>query len=237
MAVRAAVRRSDYRDSMVLMQLAAELSALPGVREVAALMGTPANHELLGAAGLATGDTRAATPGDLIISVQADADAAAVAALDRAASLLEAQARVRESAGPARPRTLETALRALPGARLAVVSVPGAYAKLEALAALRRGLHVFLFSDNVPLADEIELKRVAAERRLLCMGPDCGTAYLDGVGLGFANVVPRGRIGCVAASGTGLQAVASRAWPRSGRASPTASASAAATSRPRSVAS
>ncbi|MET0852336.1 MAG: transcriptional regulator, partial [Candidatus Rokuibacteriota bacterium] len=85
MAVRAAVRRSDYRDSMVLMQLAAEVSALPGVREVAALMGTPANHELLGAAGLATGDTRAATPGDLIISVQADADAAAVAALDRAA--------------------------------------------------------------------------------------------------------------------------------------------------------
>ena len=78
------------------------------------------------------------------------------------------------------------------------------------MTALRRGLHVFLFSDNVALDDEIALKRLAVSRRLLCMGPDCGTAYLNGVGLGFANVVPRGRIGCVAASGTGLQAVASR---------------------------
>src|SRR5205085_9332123 len=76
--------------------------------------------------------------------------------------------------------------------------------------ALRRGLHVFLFSDNVSLDDEIELKRLAAERGVFCMGPDCGTAYVNGVGLGFANVVPRGRIGCVAASGTGLQAVVSR---------------------------
>ncbi|MET0849529.1 MAG: transcriptional regulator, partial [Candidatus Rokuibacteriota bacterium] len=144
-----------------------------------------------------------------IISCLPSAVGGGVPALSRAACFCVALAGVRLRAGRAGPRTLETALRALPGARLAVVSVPGAYAKLEALAALRRGLHVFLFSDNVPLADEIELKRVAAERRLLCMGPDCGTAYLDGVGLGFANVVPRGRIGCVAASGTGLQAVAS----------------------------
>ena len=90
------------------------------------------------------------------------------------------------------------------------ISVPGAYAALEARTALRRGLHVFLFSDNVPLAEEVELKRLAASRQLLCMGPDCGTAYLGGVGLGFANVVPRGRVGCVAASGTGLQAVVTR---------------------------
>jgi FdrA protein len=90
------------------------------------------------------------------------------------------------------------------------ISIPGAYARFEAMAALRRGLHVFLFSDNVCLADEIALKRLATEKGLLCMGPDCGTAYLGGVGLGFANVVPRGRIGCVSASGTGLQAVASR---------------------------
>jgi len=108
------------------------------------------------------------------------------------------------------PRTLDSAIRRLPDANLVTISVPGAYAKLEAMAALRRGLHVFLFSDNVSLADEIALKRVATEKGLLCMGPDCGTGYLNGVGLGFANVVPRGRIGCVSASGTGLQAVASR---------------------------
>jgi len=98
----------------------------------------------------------------------------------------------------------------MPDANLAVISVPGEYAAFEAQRALRRGLHVFLFSDNVSLADEIALKRLAVERGLLCMGPDCGTAYVNGVGLGFANVVPRGRVGCVAASGTGLQAVVSR---------------------------
>src|SRR5262245_19327099 len=112
MSVRAAVRRSYYQDSMVLMRLAAELRALPGVREVAALMGTPANHGLLGAAGLATADTRGATPADLIISVEADADPAAASALARAAVLLDERTRAREAAGPARPRTLETALRA-----------------------------------------------------------------------------------------------------------------------------
>ena len=39
------------------------------------------------------------------------------------------------------------------------------------------------------------------------MGPDCGTAILDGVPLGFANAVRRGTIGLVGASGTGLQQV------------------------------
>lgn len=208
MAVRALVRRSFYRDSMVLMGVAARLRALPGVREAAALMGTPANHGLLAAAGLTTPQVKEAAPSDLIVAVDAETEAAAEAALAAAGGLFEE--RVRDAGARPRPRTLESALRELPDANLVTISVPGAYAKSEALAALRRGLHVFLFSDNVSLDDEIELKRVAASRRLLCMGPDCGTAYLAGTGLGFANVVPRGRIGCVAASGTGLQTVVSR---------------------------
>ncbi|MBI4635956.1 MAG: acyl-CoA synthetase FdrA [Candidatus Rokubacteria bacterium] len=209
MAVRAIVRCSHYQDSMALMRLAEALRALPGVREAAALMGTPANHEMLAVAGLAIPEAKDAAPGDLMIVVSAETDEAATSALDRAAGLLEAKRRVRETAGRAVPRTLESALRQQPDANLVAVSVPGPYAKLVALRALRRGLHVFLFSDNVPLADEIELKQAAARRGLLCMGPDCGTAYLGGVGLGFANEVAPGRIGCVAASGTGLQAVAS----------------------------
>lgn len=208
MAVRALVRRSFYQDSMVLMALAARVRSLPGVREAAALMGTPANHGLLAEAGLVVPEMKDAAPGDLILAVEADTDAQAAAALAAAGGFLEE--RVRESAARPRPRTLDSALRQLPGANLVTISVPGPYAKLEALAALRRGLHVFLFSDNVPLADEVELKRLAVSKGLLCMGPDCGTAYLGGVGLGFANVVDRGRIGCVAASGTGLQAVAAR---------------------------
>ncbi len=193
---------------MVLMGVAARLRSLPGVREAAALMATPANHGLLAAAGLATPDVKDASPSDLVLAVDAETDAAAEAALSAASRLFEERAR--ESSARHRPRTLESALGQMRDANLVTISVPGAYAKLEAMAALRRGLHVFLFSDNVSLADEIQLKRFAASKGLLCMGPDCGTAYLAGTGLGFANVVSRGRIGCVAASGTGLQAVVAR---------------------------
>ncbi|MGH6689832.1 MAG: acyl-CoA synthetase FdrA [Gammaproteobacteria bacterium] len=210
MAVRAVVRRSYYRDSLVLMHVAEALRALPGVREAAVLMGTPANHELLATAGLATAETRDAAAGDLVVSVLAESEGAADAGLAEVERVLTEQRSVVAAPGRALPRTLDAALRQMPDANLVAISVPGAYAKLEALRALRRGLHVFLFSDNVALEDEIELKQLAASQGLLCMGPDCGTAYINGVGLGFANVVARGRVGIVAASGTGLQAVASR---------------------------
>src|SRR5439155_24812126 len=107
------------------------------------------------------------------------------------------------------PQTLGEALVELPDANLALVSTPGTYATAEALRALKRGLNVFLFSDNVPIEDEIELKALADERGLLVMGPDCGTAIVAGVPLGFANAVRRGPIGLVGASGTGIQEVTS----------------------------
>jgi FdrA protein len=191
------------------MRLAATLGERPGVRQAAALMGTPANRELLAAAGLASLGDADAAPGDLMLAIDGETEAAAESAVAAAKAFFDQQRRARDASGRVRTRTLASALRQLPDANLAVVSVPGAHATLEAMTALRHGLHVFLFSDNVALEDEVALKRLAASRRLLCMGPDCGTAYLNGVGLGFANVVPRGRIGCVAASGTGLQAVAS----------------------------
>jgi FdrA protein len=209
MPVRAETWRSFYQDSMVLMRLAAALRERAGVREAAALMGTPANHELLGAAGLAAPEVADAVPGDLMLVVDAEDEAAAQTALAGARDFFDQQQRARAASGRSLPRTIESALRHMPDASLALVSVPGAYAALEARTALMRGLHVFLFSDNVSVEDEVALKQLAARRGLLCMGPDCGTAYVGGVGLGFANVVPRGRIGCVAASGTGLQAVAS----------------------------
>jgi FdrA protein len=210
MVVRTEVRRTFYRDSVALMRLAETVQALPGVREAAALMGTPANQEVLAAAGLATPETSTATPADLVLAVRAESEVAAAAALAEARRVLDERRAAPAAAVGARPRSLDGALRLRPDANLAAISVPGAYAALEARQALERGLHVFLFSDHVPLADEVALKRRAARRGLLCMGPDCGTAYVGGVGLGFANVVPRGGVGCVAASGTGLQAVAAR---------------------------
>lgn len=201
---------SFYQDSVVLMRAAAQVRTRPGVREAAAFMGTPSNQALLEQIGLATEASRAARPTDLILAVNAESPAAAEEALAAAKALLAQRRQSAEAAAEMRPRTLESALRLLPGANLAAISVPGAYAAYEARKALRQGLNLFLFSDNVPLAEEIALKAEAADRGLLCMGPDCGTAYLGGTGVGFTNVVPRGRIGCVAAAGTGLQAVASR---------------------------
>ena len=210
MPIRTEILPSFYQDSVVLMRIASQVRTRPGIREAAAFMGTPSNHGLLEQIGLATPESKAARPNDLILTVDAESDEAAAAALTAAKELLAQRRQATESAAEVRPRTLESALRMLPNANLAVISVPGAYAKFEAMKAIKRGLHVFLFSDNVPLQDEIELKAEAIRRGVLCMGPDCGTAYLNGIGVGFTNVVSRGRIGCVAAAGTGLQAVVSR---------------------------
>ncbi len=207
MTTRTTLKRSFYQDSVALMGLARELRTGAGVREAAALMGTPANLALMADAGLLTDEARAAGPNDLVIVVGAESAADADAALALAESLLTARRARVEASGRRLPRTLDSAARQLEGANLALISVPGAFAAAEARKALRRGLHVMLFSDNVTLEDEIALKRLAVERSLLLMGPDCGTAYLGGVPLGFANAVPRGRIGLVAASGTGLQQV------------------------------
>jgi FdrA protein len=210
MPIRAAILPSFYQDSVVLMRVASQIRTRPGVREAAAFMGTPSNHGLLEQIGLGTPVTWEARPSDLILTVDAESEAAAAAALAAARALLAQSRQAGEAGAEVRPRTLESALRLLPAVNLVAISVPGAYARFEAMKAIKRGLHVFLFSDHVPLQDEIDLKAEAVKRGVLCMGPDCGTAYLNGVGVGFTNVVPRGRIGCVAAAGTGLQAVASR---------------------------
>jgi len=202
------VRADTYRDSVDLMRVAALLERLPSVSRAALMMATPANRELLSGAGLLDATAAAAGPNDLVVSVAARDKAAAERALAEASHLLDEQTAVATATREkAPPRSLAEAAAELTQANLAIISTPGPYATAEALKALKRGLHVFIFSDNVPVADEVELKRLAVKKNLLVMGPDCGTAILDGVPLGFANVVRRGRIGLVGASGTGLQEV------------------------------
>jgi len=210
MLLRTEIWPSLYQDSVILMRLASTIRSRPGIEEAAAFMGTPSNQAILEEVGLGTDEGRKAGPNDIIITVKAETEAAATAAFEAARALLSARQTEDDDAEEARPRTIDSALRRLPNANLAAISIPGEYAGAEALRALHRNLNVFLFSDNVPVAMEVALKREALRRNLLCMGPDCGTAYLNGKGLGFFNVVRRGRVGCVAASGTGLQAVASR---------------------------
>jgi FdrA protein len=202
---RCAVRPGAYHDSVVLMQLQRALTGLPGILDAGVVMATPANRDLLAESGLIT-DANAG-PHDLLIAVKAESEAAAGEALSRVDALLQ----VRRAGGEQdfRPRSLPSALKLLPEARWVLISVPGRHAAGVAREALDSDRSVFLYSDNVSLADEASLKRKALERGLLVMGPDCGTAVIGGAGLGFANRVRRGPIGLVAASGTGLQAVMS----------------------------
>jgi FdrA protein len=203
-----AIRRGVYQDSVNLMVLSGQLEQVPGVRSAAVMMGTPANKDLFDQADLLGDDLRAANPNDLCIAVRAATDAAGASALEIVDTFLSrGGSRPNPASGARAPRTLASARRLLPDANLALISVPGPYAAREARRALADGLHVLLFSDNVPLAEEVALKRLAAERGLLLMGADCGTAIVGGVPLGFANQLPRGGVGLVGASGTGLQEV------------------------------
>jgi succinyl-CoA synthetase alpha subunit len=199
-----------YRDSVSLMQLGAALRARDGVAEASCIMATPANLAQLQDAGLAI--DAAASPSDLLVVVRGD-PAACDDAIATADAILHASAPAGDGDAAAfrLPLTcLALGVEHTPDADLALISVPGDYAAAEAQKALALGLHVMLFSDNVPVADERAIKAYARDRGLLVMGPDCGTAIVNGIPLGFANVVRRGDIGLVAASGTGLQEVTCR---------------------------
>ena len=208
MPIHGIVRRSAYFDSVALMLAQREARALPGVEESGVVMATEANKALLREAGLDFAELSAAGPNDLAVVSRAATGAQAEAAVARAIEALT-QRRTTDAVDVYRPRTVASAARLLPGATLAVVSVPGRFAKPVAAEALDAGLHVLLFSDNVPIEHEIELKARSRERGLLLMGPDCGTAIIGGAALGFANRVRAGRIGLVGAAGTGLQEVTS----------------------------
>ncbi|KLU59490.1 succinyl-CoA ligase [ADP-forming] subunit alpha [Peptococcaceae bacterium CEB3] len=198
------VQANRYADSVTLMLVSQRVQQLPGIEAALVGMGSPLNLDVL-----QTLDFQAeisAGPNDLIIALRGRDDEAVQNALDQMEALMRAQGSSASGPGKERPKSLVQAL-AKQQSNLALISVPGVYAAREARRALEQDLHVMLFSDNVSLAEEVELKKLAHSRELLLMGPDCGTAILNGVPLAFANVVRRGVIGLVAASGTGAQEV------------------------------
>jgi len=205
------IRRGAYYDSVVLMQLQRSLAALPRILDAGVVMGTDANKNVLAQSDLLTPGAKAAAADDLIVLVRAEDDAAAQTALDRVDELLTSRRQVDSGQHAAyRPKSIESALQMMPQAQWVLISVPGRYAAGVARQALRLGRNVFLYSDNVTVEEESALKRMAAQSGRLVMGPDCGTAIINGIGLGFANQVRRGPIGLIGASGTGLQQVSCR---------------------------
>jgi FdrA protein len=203
------LRHGVYRDSVKLMQISRALSGAHGVQAALVAMATPLNLDLLPRLGIDASATAAATPNDLLVALRTDDDATMTAALGLLEELLAARDAQSGSDGfgaPVAPRTTGSALKRS-GAGLAVISVPGRNAFVEAMDALRAGASVMVFSDNVAVEEEIALKDEATRRGSLVMGPDCGTAIVGGVGLGFANVMRPGPVGLVAASGTGAQQI------------------------------
>lgn len=202
------VRQNSYQDSINLMLLTNRINAMPGVTQSQIMMGTDANKDIYDAAGLLTPEAAAANPSDMVIVVESEQEGAVDEVLAETEAFL-ADLSVKKAAAdaPAAAESWEEAVSLLPDANLALFSIPGEYAAPELERALDLGLNVFSFTDNVPLADEVRLKRKAHEKGLLFMGPDCGTGVISSVPIAFTNVINPGNIGIVGASGTGIQEV------------------------------
>lgn len=206
--LKAQLRTGVYYDSSVLMQLQKSLAGLPGIQDAGVVMGTESNKELLSHIDLVTPEVAASKPDELVIVVKAESAEAADEAIGKVDELLS---RRKSSGGQEyQPHSMETANQMIPESSWVLISVAGRYAASVARDALQLGKHVFLFSDNVSVEDEIALKAQSSAQGLFVMGPDCGTAMIGGMGLGFANKIRKGPIGIVAAAGTGLQQVACR---------------------------
>lgn len=199
------IRKNAYYDSVTLMLISKEIKTMAGVEEVIVGMGTELNKELVQMLNLDNGQIAGISPNDFFIAAEVENDAVMTQVVEKVDELLTRKKA--DSGSDYRPASLDAALKMEPETNLAVVSIPGQYAEKEVDRLLDNGLNVMLFSDNVSIEAELKLKKKAVENGLLMMGPDCGTAIINGVPLAFANVVARGDIGVVGASGTGTQEV------------------------------
>ncbi|MEO3990501.1 acyl-CoA synthetase FdrA [Pseudocitrobacter cyperus] len=207
------IKKGSFQDSVSLMIISRKLSERPEVDQVSVMMGTPANKSMLQSTGFWHDDFADATPNDICVAVRTETEQPAIMDLIREQLEKELSAITNASGSSQqllKARRWESACQKLPQANLLLVSVAGEYAASVAKEGLLAGKNVMMFSDNVPLAQEVELKTLARERGLIVMGPDCGTAMIAGSPLAFANVLPEGGIGVIGASGTGIQEITSQ---------------------------
>lgn len=204
-SVKYEIRKNTYYDSVTLMIISKEIKKINGVEEALVGMGTDLNKELAENLSISHDDIKSLTPNDFFVSVLAE-DSVQIETISAEVERLLSQKK-KNSESDYMPPTLESALNHDPDSNIVVISVAGEYAAAEAKKALNNDLHVMLFSDNVTIEQEKELKELACQKGLLMMGPDCGTAIINNVPLAFANVIKKGHIGIVGASGTGTQEV------------------------------
>ncbi|NTW32028.1 MAG: FdrA family protein, partial [Bacteroidetes bacterium] len=189
------------------MLVSKEINKTEGVIDSAVVMGTKENKSILEASGLLISDFDNTGDSDLLICIKAENEQITDSFLNDTENIFKKIRNKNDDTEDFAPKSLDGAIKILPEANLSLISIAGKYASGEAMKALKKGLHVMIFSDNVNMEDELKMKIYATSKGLLVMGPDCGTAIINGIPLAFANVVNRGNIGIVAASGTGLQEV------------------------------
>ena len=200
------VKKGNYHDSVVLMLLTNQISTIEGVKKVSIMMATPANKDIYRQSGLSTEELEGASANDMVVVADVDDEGILDVIMQEVEEFFKKQSTSEsEKKGAESVKSWDKALKKLPDANLAVISIPGAYAALEADRALDEGMNVFMFSDNVTLEDEIKIKQKAHEKGLAVMGPDCGTGIIQGVPIAFTNNVTPGSIGIIGASGTGIQ--------------------------------
>jgi len=210
MIVQVVVKANTYIDSVSLMSLSTKANQIEGVEQAIIAMGTEMNKEVIRNVGLMTSEVEEAKTSDLMIVVKAENSELCESAFESIEELFTKKNTSTKGTSEVKYSTIKSAAENIPDANLAVIAVNGAYATREARKALENNLHVMMFSDNVSIEDEIELKKLAHEKGLLMMGPDCGTAIIGNVALCFANAVRKGNIGIVGASGTGSQEISVR---------------------------
>ncbi|MGX7418751.1 acyl-CoA synthetase FdrA [Carnobacterium gallinarum] len=201
------IKENAYQDSVVLMLLTNKISTMDGIERVSIMMGTPANKDIMGGSGLRTPELEDASANDLAIVLDTEDASIIDAVLAEVDEFLLSQATSSNETADEAARTWDKAIKMGADANMALLSIPGTYAALEAEKALDEELNVFIFSDNMSIEDELHLKQKAHEKGLLVMGPDCGTGIINGVPMAFTNIVRPGKIGIVGASGTGIQEV------------------------------
>ena len=207
--IKSLVKKGEYFDSVSLMIVGKDVAQMNNVIDATVVMATQENKSILKTAGLYLDEFEKYDDTDLLIVIKTDNEDKFDEIFENVDNLLSEIRNKKDDQGTFNPRSLESAIQIQPDSNLALISITGRYAGREAMKALKKGLNVMLFSDNVPLETEIELKQYALANDLLMMGPDCGTAIINGVPLAFSNAVNRGDIGIIAASGTGLQEVSS----------------------------
>lgn len=211
MALHVKILKNRYVDSVSLMAMSSKASEIEGIKEVIIAMATEMNKEVMDNVGLINDEIKDAVASDLVMSVKMDDNVDADKIFNELEQIVFAKKKIEESdQSNITYNTIENAYAANEDANLALISVNGHFAAREAYMALDKGLNVMMFSDNVDIEDELKLKEIAHEKGLLMMGPDCGTAIINNVGLGFSNKVRKGNIGVIGASGTGSQEVSVR---------------------------